>query len=295
MIHKFSKYINLGVVAFFSFCTASIANSFITQKLNVDPTLEQKYQSQSITRSKPRNPDYFKSINERNIFNSKAQNAPPEIEKPVQQEVLEGPIEKSKLQAKLIGTIVGETDSTSSALIQDLTSRKTNVYRVNDQLQDAKIIKVERNRTILLRNGIQEALEVEKTKSKRGKRSTKRAPSASETEVGVRMVSEDTFVVDRREVDNAFANLNQLATQARIVPNFSGGKANGFKLFSIRPNSLYDKIGLKNGDVIQRVNGMDLDSPEKGLQIYQQLQNSTEISIDLLRHKQKKSLTYQIR
>jgi histidinol-phosphate aminotransferase len=34
-----------------------------------------------------------------------------------------------------------------------------------------------------------------------------------------------------------------------------GGKPVGFKLFSIKPGSLYSKIGLQNGDVINRIRG----------------------------------------
>ena len=41
--------------------------------------------------------------------------------------------------------------------------------------------------------------------------------------------------------------------QARIVPSFKDGVAQGFKLFSIRPDSIYSKIGIQNGDVIKRI------------------------------------------
>ena len=41
--------------------------------------------------------------------------------------------------------------------------------------------------------------------------------------------------------------MNQIATQARIVPSFKNGVANGFKLFSIQPGSLYSAIGVENG------------------------------------------------
>ena len=75
-------------------------------------------------------------------------------------------------------------------------------------------------------------------------------------------------------VNAALTDLSQLATQARIVPSFKNGVANGFKLFSIVPDSLYAKIGIQNGDVIRRINGYEMNSPDKALEIYQKLRDA---------------------
>src|SRR5204863_424793 len=82
----------------------------------------------------------------------------------------------------------------------------------------------------------------------------------------VRQLSENQYVVARSEINNALTNLSDLATKARIVPSFKNGVANGFKLFSIVPDSLYAKIGVQNGDVIRRINGYEMNSPDKALE-----------------------------
>jgi general secretion pathway protein C len=61
-----------------------------------------------------------------------------------------------------------------------------------------------------------------------------------------------------REIDGVPASLDDIAMQARIVPAFKGGVAVGFKLFSIRPDSIYGKAGLQNGDIVTSINGYDL-------------------------------------
>ena len=86
-------------------------------------------------------------------------------------------------------------------------------------------------------------------------------------------------------------NLNHLATQARIVP---ARKENGFKLFSIKPGSIYKKIGLKNGDIIKSINGIDLSSPDKALEAYQRLRSADKLSLDIVRRGKKESLDYTI-
>ncbi|WP_342377130.1 hypothetical protein NVS55_37710 [Myxococcus stipitatus] len=73
------------------------------------------------------------------------------------------------------------------------------------------------------------------------------------------------------------------ATQARIVPAFKEGKATGFKLFAIRPGSIYARLGFENGDIIQRVNGHSLDTPQKAMTAYTELQDVRRVEVDLLR------------
>jgi general secretion pathway protein C len=79
------------------------------------------------------------------------------------------------------------------------------------------------------------------------------------------------------------ANLNDIAMQARIVPAFRDGVAVGFKLFSIRPDSIYAAFGIQNGDVIRNINGLDLNSPEKALEIYSKLKETCRFDIGLER------------
>ena len=74
----------------------------------------------------------------------------------------------------------------------------------------------------------------------------------------------------------------------------SGGKPVGFKLFSIKPGSLYSKIGLQNGDVINRINGFEMSSHEKGLEVYQKLKDSSSVTVDIKRRGKPMSLDYAI-
>jgi general secretion pathway protein C len=120
------------------------------------------------------------------------------------------------------------------------------------------------------------------------------APAAKDLGAGIVKVSDTNFKVPRSTVDEALNSLADLATQARIVPAFEGGKPVGFKLFSIKPNSLYSKIGLKNGDVINRINGYEINSPEKGLEIYGKLKDSQAITVDVKRRGKPTTLEYGI-
>jgi len=111
---------------------------------------------------------------------------------------------------------------------------------------------------------------------------------------GITKTGENSYGVARATVDDALNNLSSLATMARVVPAFEGGKPIGFKLFSIKPGSLYSKIGLQNGDVISKINGYELNSPEKGLEVYGKLKDSQAVTVEVKRRGKPMTLDYAI-
>lgn len=111
----------------------------------------------------------------------------------------------------------------------------------------------------------------------------------------VRQVGEDKWLLASEEVEQLRSNMASLMTQIRVVPNFTDGQPDGFKVFAIRPGSLFARIGLQNGDVIKRVNGLEIQGPEQAFAAYQQLSSDTNIKLDIVRRAENKTLTYEIR
>ena len=58
---------------------------------------------------------------------------------------------------------------------------------------------------------------------------------------------------------------------------------------------MFERIGLKNGDVVRRVNGVELTDPTKAISLFTELQNEGHIAVDLDRNQQAKSFSYEIR
>ena len=52
-------------------------------------------------------------------------------------------------------------------------------------------------------------------------------------------------------------------------------QAHGFKLYAIRPSSVYAKIGLTNGDTLSAINGLELTTADKALEVYTKLREAT--------------------
>jgi general secretion pathway protein C len=187
----------------------------------------------------------------------------------------------------LIGTIEGE--SFAGAVLADATNQQA-FYRRGEKLPDgARIVKVTRDRVSLKRpDG--ETVEIQIVDDTKIVNVAKAVPAN-----GVRKVGEGRFMVDQREIASSAENLSQVLTQARALPYMEAGKTVGFRISEIVPGSIYEKIGLVNGDVVQRVNSQDVDDPGKFFQLYQGLKDEKRISIDLLRNGQRQSLNYDVR
>ena len=70
-------------------------------------------------------------------------------------------------------------------------------------------------------------------------------------------------------------DLAKALKEAKTVPVLDGnGKVKGYKLVKIKNGSVYQKIGLKEGDVIKNINAEQVDSPQKAMELYQKLKRS---------------------
>jgi general secretion pathway protein C len=221
--------------------------------------------------------DLVSVILERNIFNSRPTRPTLVPEAAVD--------ELPELKLRLIGTVVGELPS-SFAIIEDLTSREQQLYRLEDVVpQGAKLVKIERNEIVLQRGSHKETLSVYLEE-----------PSPKEVQAkGIRSVAQNSWVLDKQEVAGALENISRLLTQARLIPNFTAGRPDGFRIVNIIPRSFYDKIGLQNGDVLQRLNGIEIKDPQSFLVVFQQLKEENNFSLDLVRNNSKETFQYEIR
>jgi general secretion pathway protein C len=101
--------------------------------------------------------------------------------------------------------------------------------------------------------------------------------------------------VDRDAVDAALLNPRQIMTDARLIPNTVEGKQEGFMVREVRPEGVYAKLGLRNGDVLLRVNEFSISDPETALQVFTALKGMERVELDILRNGSRMTLTYLIR
>ena len=192
---------------------------------------------------------------------------------------------------KLLGVVIGDREGVS-AIVEELSSKRQLFFRLHDQIPDAGEISEIRRDGIIVRQGDQqELLELAASQIEKPLSPPVTATSAIVPTPGAPVRT----VLDRRDVDQAMGDVPKLLSQARAVPYLVNGAMNGFRLDFIAPSSFYEKIGLKYGDVLQQVNGVDIRDPGTMLTLFQQLRSERSVKLDVLRNNQRTTMNFDIR
>lgn len=228
---------------------------------------------------------YYRSIVERNLFNTKTgdDQQPEKLD-------LET-LKPTDLKLKLLGTVAGDKKDTY-AVIEEVGGKQQNLYRVGDTIQSATLKTILREKVVLHVNGEDQILLIEKESGKAtpsnysGKRDV--------TTLKQKDAALENITVKRSQIDSAVQDINSLMKQVRIRPHFTNGEPDGLRLTGIRPNSIFYRMGLKSGDVITGVDGKNIVSVDDALKLYQSLQSSSNVKVDIKRMGRSKTMDYHI-
>ncbi len=110
-----------------------------------------------------------------------------------------------------------------------------------------------------------------------------------------RKVGEREYVLDGRRVQKSLESPEQILTDARLLPNFVDGKQEGFKVSEVIPDGIYHTMGIRNGDILLRVNGLEISNPEVAMQAMTALKGMNRVELDIAREGKNMSMNYQIR
>jgi len=216
-------------------------------------------------------------------------------------------IPNSNTRYQLLGTISSESRSSRRAILWADGMTDPLLAREQQEIEPGvRVSSIEREFVRLKRNGIEELLELLPVGSRSRGPSAAPAPTVTRSRavrpapepgvsIEVNRIGENAFSMDEATVTQLTGNINQFMTQARIIPYFEGNQSAGYRLAAVRPGSAFEQLGFRAGDIIQRVNTVELTSPEKMYTIFQNLKDEKRVSVDVLRQGQKTTLTYEIR
>lgn len=202
-----------------------------------------------------------------------------------------------------LGTIVARNAELSTAVFRIDADRDVRILRSGEQLVDGYIIRSVARRSVRVDHD--DRCEVftlgeEQANQPASIRRNNRAESETETRTNpniktLRQRSPGEYEIEQDEAYTILSNMSSLARDGRIVPSFENGKPNGFKLLAIRSQGLYSLLGLKNGDVIQRVNGYAIDSPDAAFEAYAHIKDAGSVAIAFRRDGQPRHLILSFR
>lgn len=189
---------------------------------------------------------------------------------------------------------VGLDGHDARAVIEDTATHRQELYRIGDTIGSARVTAIDWDRVTLTDAGIDDTLTLSPPDS-----SPPEAPVAPAVQAAaderIRRTGENAWVVDRRELLGTSEGMSGVMTQLRAVAEVRDGHPAGFRLFQIRDDSLFAKLGLHDGDVVQRVNGAEVAEPAALLGFLQRLKTEPRVALDIVRGATPRTLVYDLR
>ncbi|MBN1663820.1 MAG: PDZ domain-containing protein [Deltaproteobacteria bacterium] len=188
----------------------------------------------------------------------------------------------------LKGTVAGDGPY-GFAILEDKSAKKQRLYKVGDSLGGGKVARILRNAIVVRVGDEEKTLKIAETKEEpiltphRGFVQTLPRSAAG------------SIAVNRSEVEDGMKNVGQLLSQAQIRPYFTQGAPDGFLITNIRPGSLYQKLGLANGDIIQGIDGRPIKTADDMMAFYNTLKDASSVSLDIKRQGRSDKLNYVFR
>jgi len=301
---------NFLLIAGIAYFAARSVNDIISRGIASTPALPQSTSRAPRTVSGPHPRDYYESIVSRDIFNL----VPQEKEAP------EPVVTQIDLHIKLLGTSIATRDK-PFAIIED-EGGEQQLYQLGEDIPNAgRLIQVEKDRVIIDHDSQQVALEIPQDDLPEGveqavplpsKMTIRRPMLPRKAAVGVKgppgtededdgpdfdveEEGDNRYAVKRDDLKNAISHSSQLFTQIRAIPNIQNGKQNGFSISDVEPGSVFEDLGLQDGDLLTAIDGKPITNPGEAVGLFSTIQNRPSVEITVMRDGHPLHLHYDIR
>lgn len=107
---------------------------------------------------------------------------------------------------------------------------------------------------------------------------SKRAKLEADVKSKIKKVGENSFEVERSGVETIIQHYAKLAGSTR-----ARGTKEGMRMSGIKPDSILGELGMKNGDLLQDINGFDMSDPDKAVDAYAKLRRAGKLDMTLMR------------
>jgi len=184
----------------------------------------------------------------------------------------------TQLSLELRGTVSASDETRALAIIAERGGAER-VYFIGDAVPGgATLHAVHFDRVLLRRAGRLEALRLPRSDDpalQRRSAAAARAAPPPPAAMPARVASVQDVVQQRG------AALTEII---RPQPVFKDGRQQGYRVYPGRQRQQFAQLGLRPGDLITQINGMALDDPARGMEIFRGLADATSVTVTVDRN-----------
>jgi C-terminal processing protease CtpA/Prc len=165
------------------------------------------------------------------------------------------------------------------------------MYYLGDKIKDAQIIKISRNRVVVLRvNGQQESFYLIKDELV--------APGADKWENIIKKISDQYYKIDPHAFKLEVDSLGNFIERVGVLGTaYSQGKPIGVKIGDTTNRDVAPLLGILPNDVITSINGVSVANVKDRMQLYDAISNmkvNDKITVAMLRAGNQVSIDYEL-
>jgi type II secretion system protein C len=190
--------------------------------------------------------------------------------------------------------IVTNDDRKNRAIISDNTTNKETLYKVEDLIEDARLIKILSNKVIFLRSSGQQ--EVLYLRHKDAESDPVYTPHSSWHDI-VEQLNETTYMIHTVLFVERVKNLAQCIDLLDLITVYQKGKSVGCRIGLVDENTLGKALGFQVGDIIMSVDNIAPTDTEQRMNIYKKIINmkpKQSFTVTLKRQGQDTTINYML-
>ena len=166
------------------------------------------------------------------------------------------------------------TKGEPSSVIADTRANTQGLYKQGDRVGGATILKIQRDAVMLTLNAETILLKLEKPVS--GKKQLSADDLLQEPP--------PAFVYSTpKDVEKAWDETQNLMTQIELEQRLVNGEPGGVAIQKVAQGSVFEKIGFKPGDILVKVDDMDMRIADDAMEVYNCIRTKSEASFTVIR------------
>lgn len=191
----------------------------------------------------------------------------------------------TRLDLSLLGILAATTERGSRALIAASGGEEKPYAIGDDVVSGASLQAIFPDRVILSRAGQLETLRLNKDAPSSGA-----APGAYAAEAAPSGAATETAAMLSSIREQILSDPSRASEYIRVQPASSGGQLRGYRLYPGRDRAVFAAAGLRAGDLVMQVNGIQLNDAATALQMLNQLSQAGSVTVVVERGGQQQTL-----
>jgi len=224
---------------------------------------------------------FYRLIVERNLFGSTDKTYAAKVQAAGAPEV-----QPLSVLLELKGTVAGDSKYAFAVIEEKGRGNKQGLYKIGDKVAGATLLRIQRDKVVVRYQDKEETLK------KRDMAEGPIVPGGPAPAGAPAAPASGTVTLNRAEIMGSLKDLGTMLSQAQIRPYFTRGLPDGFMVSGIRPGSVYQRMGLTDGDILQEINGRKMKGADDMMELYNNLRSSGRMNLNVQRQGRTETINY---